>query len=318
MLAHVADPEGCQQLLLDRRGSTPTPSGGAAVVAMFREHLVNRGHDPDTAVVQIRKEVVAGWLSALERRRLRPRRRRTTSPVRHPRAGREEGERRLGAGSGPSATSDNPTPIHPARYPDPEVAMMEAQRARRGRNNRSPGGPAPRGRGARPPRGLRDSADTTCTETFPPARSSAASASSRSRRRATRTRSIPSAAKRRANSSPRPDDAPVTSAARLMSGRTSAPRAWNLVPGELYRFPSTGEGSRDERSGGPDAGTHGHQPGGHRLRVRQGSGAAGARADPDRAPLRHHAAGRPGGVRRPGAPASRRTRTATPSPRAAV
>src|SRR5215470_14692620 len=71
--------------------------------------------------------------------------------------------------------------------------------------------------------GLARSAVTTCTEIFLAARSSPASVSSRSRRRATRTRSIPSAAKRRANSSPRPDEAPVTSAARLMTGRTNAP-----------------------------------------------------------------------------------------------
>ncbi len=116
VLAHVASPEGCQDLLLERRGKIDADEDErASILGMFNDRLIDRNNDPDTSHVSIPKAEVARWLSETTRENYSTAQ--ATNAIKL--LGIEElSERHTRTGGtwvwrGGGATSDDPKPIVP-------------------------------------------------------------------------------------------------------------------------------------------------------------------------------------------------------------
>jgi hypothetical protein len=133
VLAHVADPEACQALTLQRREKIDADQDETdTVLGMFMKRLKERGHDPNLAHVLVSKAEVARWLSEATREQFT-----TASATNHIRmlGISQLSERHMRTGGtwvwrGERATSDDPKPITTSRYDDDRPLPSRSDRER--------------------------------------------------------------------------------------------------------------------------------------------------------------------------------------------
>jgi hypothetical protein len=131
VLAHVADPEACQSLTLERREKIDVDQDERdLVLGMFDLKLRDRGHEPERAHVIISKAEVAGWLSEATREHFTTYA--ATNHIKMLGIGQlVERHTRTGAAwvwRGTGAVSEEPKPINPMRSGEPSLRATKAER----------------------------------------------------------------------------------------------------------------------------------------------------------------------------------------------